>query len=268
MKAALDLPGSLKYLALRALPFVSQAWAVHRSSGLQFRVHLRDGVGRTILRRQGYEVKLTAWLLSALACGKPGLFIDVGANIGWFSLHAARQPNVLRVLAVEPEAQNRALLQINIDRNGLQEKVQAVACALGAEAGTARLSRYKGSNRGRHSLIADHGLGGSQVPVRALDELLRSMNDSGLPISGMKVDVEGYEPLVLMGARAALSTTRTLLVELSPDLSRAGGLDLAGALGLIEAAGFHPEIWDKDGSPPGFEKLRAWPEQVTVGFGR
>ena len=231
-------------------------------------MHVRDAVGRTILRHQSYEPQLTDWLLSALSQGRAGLFIDVGANIGWFSLHAAGHPRVERVLAVEPDAGNLALLQAYIERNGLRGRIEPIGCALGAEAGTARLYQYKPSNRGRHSLIMDHGRGGSTVPVRCLDELLDAHGLSELPIAAMKVDVEGYEPLVLAGGREALSRTQILVMEFSPDLSRTGGLDLAGAVGLIEAEGFRPRTWDGEGTLPRFADLREGKGQVTVGFSR
>ena len=266
MRSPIDFAGSLKYLLLR--PFVRQAWARHRASGLVYRVNLRDVVGRTILRRQGYEPTLTAWLLGGLDGNAPGVFLDVGANIGWFSLQLARSGRVGRVVAIEPDVGNHALLQENIRRNGLGERIDAIACAAGADAGLARLHRYKASNLGRHSLVADHGHGGNWVVVEAIDALLSRLGLAEAPIAAIKIDVEGYEPMVLAGARGALQRTRALLVELSPDLSRQGGLDLPAMLDDIAAAGFKPEVWDQPGPVPGFDQLRSYPDQVTVGFRR
>ena len=139
MRASLDPLGSIKYLLLR--PFVRQAWARHAATGLAYRVNLRAVVGRTILRRQGYEPDLTRWLLDGLDGGAPGVFLDIGANIGWFSLQAAHSGKVARVVAIEPDVGNHALLQENIRRNDLGERIDAIACAAGAEAGLARLHR-------------------------------------------------------------------------------------------------------------------------------
>lgn len=267
MRASVDLAGSLKYLLVR--PFLGQAWARHRDTGLAYRVNLRDVVGRTILRRRGYEPRLTAWLLAELAEGPAdGLFLDVGANIGWFSLQVAHSGRVARVVALEPDCGNHALLQENIRRNDLGEHIDAIACAAGAEAGLARLHRYKASNLGRHSLVADHGYGGNWVVVEAIDTLLERLGLGAAPVAAIKIDVEGYEPMVLAGAQGALRRARALLVELSPDLSAQGGLDLAGMLDDIAAAGFVPSTWDQPGPVPGFDALRRHPEQVTVGFRR
>lgn len=268
MRAGLDPAGSLKHALLRLLPWVRQAWATHRRTGLRFLVSPRDVVGRTIMRRTSYEPQLTHWLLSRLERHPGGVFVDVGANLGWFTLQAARLPQVQRVVAVEPDVVNHGLLQANLDANGLGERVDAVACALGGGSGLARLNRYKGSNLGRHSLAVDHGQGGTWVPVESLDVLLDRLKLGDAPLAAIKVDVEGYEPLVLAGASSALARAQALLVELSPGLSLAGGLDLGAALDAIAAAGFVPDVWDRDGELPDFAGLRAYPHQATVGFRR
>ena len=257
MRAALDLPGAIKHAMLRLMPWVGTAWARHRATGLVFLVSPRDVVGRTIMRRHAYEPALTDWLLAG---------IDAGANLGWFTLQAARRPNTRRVVAFEPDVGNHRLLQCNLDRNRLADRVDAVACALAAEAGLARLSRYKGSNLGRHSLAVDHGQGGTWVPVDALDAVLDRLGLSQAPVAAIKVDVEGYEPLVLAGAGSAIARARAMLVELSPDLSRAGGLDLPAALDAIADAGFVPEVWDQPGPVPAIAQLREHAGQCTVGF--
>jgi FkbM family methyltransferase len=268
MRAALDLPGALKHALLRLTPWVRTAWATHRATGLEYRVSPRDVVGRTIMRRQAYEPELTAWLLAAIDVGPPGIFLDVGANLGWFTLQVARLTRVERVVAFEPDVANHQLLQTNIERNGLASRVDAVACALGDGPGLARLNLYKGSNLGRHSLAVDHGRGGSWVPVEALDTLLARLGLAEAPVAALKIDVEGYEPRVLGGARATLARTGILLIELSPALSRAGGLDVSRALDDIAEAGFVPDIWDRPGALPDLEGLRTHDAQATIGFRR
>lgn len=268
MRAPIDIAGSAKYVLARLNPWAQQAWARHRASGLWFRVNLRDVVGRTILRRTAYEADLTTWLLTGFRPGADSVFVDVGANIGWFSLQAARSGKVARVVAIEPDAGNQRLLQTNIQRNRLDARVDAICCAAGAESGLSQLHRYKASNQGRHSLLVEHGHGSTWVLVEPLDELLERLGLGEAPIAAIKIDVEGYEPWVLAGAPKALLRTEALLVELSPVMTRAGGLGVSGMLDLIEEVGFVPEIWDRAAALPGFDELRACPEQVTVGFRR
>lgn len=269
MRAPIDWLGSLKYLALRAFcPWARQAWARHRDSGLRYRVYLRDVVGRTILRRRAYEPILTDWLLARLGAGQPGLFVDVGANLGWFSMQATRIPQVRTVVAVEPDMANHSLLRANIHSNGLEARVRPVASALGASPGLARLHSYKGSNLGRHSLLTDHGQGGSWVPVLRLDDLLDELGLAGEPISAIKIDVEGYEPQVLEGASSALRRCALVIVELSPGLAPVGTPGVPEVLRSLAEVGLVPVVWDGGGPVPDYPGLHALKKQATVGFAR
>lgn len=264
-----DPAGALQHVLARLNPFSNYTWARDRATGLRFRVNVRDVVGRHILRFQGYEHALTAWLVQRLdAAGSDGVFVDVGANLGWYSLQAARRDSVARVVAIEPELGNHQLLRTNIERNRLGPKVHAIACAAGAGPGLAMLHSYKPSNLGKHSLAVDHGRGGGWVGVEALDTLLDRLGLGDAPIAAIKIDVEGYEPQVLQGAKRALARTGALLIELSPDLSRQGGLDLPSMIDAIRAAGLHPAIWDREGPVPDFEAIGSSTRQITVGFER
>ncbi len=264
-----DPAGALKHLVARANPFSNFTWAFDRDTGLRFRVNVRDVVGRHILRYQGYEPALTAWLVQRLDAGvSRGVFVDVGANLGWYSLQAARRDSVAKVVAIEPDLGNHQLLRTNIERNQLGPKVDAIACAAGAGPGLAMLHSYKASNLGKHSLAVDHGRGGGWVGVEALDTLLERLGLGDAPVAAIKIDVEGYEPQVLKGARQALARTGALLIELSPELSLQGGLDLPSMVDAIAAAGLQPAIWDREGTVPGFASIRASTRQITVGFER
>lgn len=265
----LDLVGTLKYLATRLNPFSNSAWALYRPNGLRFKVDVRDAVGRQILRYQGYEVDLTDWLLGWLkAAGPAAVFVDIGANLGWYSLRVAHLDNVRTVVSLEPELGNQQLLRTNIQRNGLGHKIHALACAAGAGPGLAMLHRYKGSNLGRHSLAVDHGMGGGWVSVEALDNLLERLQLADQPVAAIKIDVEGFEPEVLRGATQALRHAGVLLIELSPELMRGGSNDVAAMIDTITAAGFRPAVWDGEGPVPDVAVLRGISRQITVGFER
>jgi len=265
----LDPVGSLKYLAARLNPFSNTTWVRHRPSGLRLKVNVRDAVGRQILRYQGYETDLTEWLLGQLqAAGPSATFVDIGANLGWYSLRAAYLDNVSTVVSLEPELGNQQLLRTNIQRNGLGHKIHAIACAAGAAPGLATLHHYKASNEGRHSLAVDHGMGGGWVCVEALDMLLERLSLADEAIAAIKIDVEGFEPEVLRGATQALQRAGVLLIELSPELMQGGSGDVALMIDAIAAAGFRPKVWDGTGRVPTLDVLRNADSQITVGFAR
>jgi FkbM family methyltransferase len=263
-----DLRGSLSYLWQRLVPFRLPVGR-HRASGLRFRFRPRDVVGRHILRYQDYEPAISACLLEHLrGCAAPGLFVDVGANIGWFSLNAARCPGVSQVLAFEPDPGNHALLCENLDFNALSARVLPIACALGAANGMALLHRYRGTNPGRHSLLQAHGHGQSLVAVETLDAVLTHLGYADAPIHTLKLDVEGYEPAVMAGASRALERAAMVVIELSRELSEAGSLDFEAMLAQLAGAGLRPCAWDHVGPVPGWEGLAKFPEQCTVVLAR
>jgi FkbM family methyltransferase len=168
-----------------------------------------------------------------------GIFVDVGANVGWHSIHAAQHDSVETAIAFEPDAFNAWLLDRNLTLNGI-DKVIINNCAVGNECGVVRLNRYKSSNYGRHSVLTDYGYGSRIVPITDLDTALSALGFSHCRIVILKIDVEGYEPAVISGAMQTLARTDVVIIEHSPALSRSGGLSAADMVDSLHAAGFTP----------------------------
>jgi FkbM family methyltransferase len=214
---------------------------------LVFHVHRRDVIGRHITKYGGHETALTQWIARRLSAPPSGLFVDVGANMGWHVLHAARHPAVESVVAFEPDAFNAWLLDQNLSYNGVGNVV-VCCCAVGAAPGVAKLHRFKASNLGRHSVIADSGLGSRLTPLVDLDGALANLGFGERRVVMLKIDVEGYEPAVIEGARLTLARTDVVILEHSPDLSRAGGLSPAIVVDRLTAHGFASFVLGDDGN--------------------
>jgi FkbM family methyltransferase len=167
------------------------------------------------------------------------MFVDVGANIGWHALHAARFPGVDRVIAFEADPGNGRLLDGNRADNKL-DNVVLQTVAVGDRRGAARLHRYKPSNTGRHSLAVDYGLDSVEVPLVDLDGALDELGLSDEPIAVLKVDVEGFEPAVIAGAQRALGRTQAVVLEVAPRLYRDAGFVIEDMLRILRANGFSP----------------------------
>ncbi|MEE8172255.1 MAG: FkbM family methyltransferase, partial [Alphaproteobacteria bacterium] len=140
------------------------------------------------------------------------MFIDVGAHWGVLSLGAAtRHPGDVSVLAIEADPANVAQLLRAVAHNGLTESIETVAAAAGDAPGTAPLI---GNTTMGHSLYGK-GLQGMQqvarglsVPVVTLDSLLAERPALKGRRVLIKIDVEGYEPQVIAGAKALLQSGR------------------------------------------------------------
>jgi FkbM family methyltransferase len=195
--------------------------------GLQLQAYKRDAVGRGLYRRKVHEPGLTNFILSRFASSAQRNFIDVGANIGYFSCLMSKLAGPAgKVLAIEPEPQNLKLLEQNIAINNLTNVV-VHPCALGASTGAAMLGLYKSSNRGRHSILETDAKSRVKVPVRTLDDLAKDSGKNIKSWSLAKIDVEGYEGFVIDGAKETLHQVEILVMEFSPALLKMAGRDPA-----------------------------------------
>ena len=168
-----------------------------------------------------YEKAETRFFQSA--CRDGMTFLDVGANLGYYTALATRAvgPNG-RVLAVEPDPDSFGYLEQTIAANAVGN-VQAFPVA--ASDAPATLPLYISTdNRGDNRLYAS-GEDRPQVEVtaRPLDALLRENKIDTVDL--IKIDVQGYEPKVIAGLREtiAASPNLTLLTEFWPQ-----GIDEAG----------------------------------------
>ncbi len=167
------------------------------------------------------------------------VLFDIGANIGLYSIYAARRS--VRVMAFEPESQNYALINQNIFANGVADRVKCVAVALSDRNGVDDI--YVSRFRAGESM---HNFGGAQdwqhrpfAPIFRQGSLSFSL-DAFLEFqpepfpTHVKIDVDGIEARIVRGADRTLrdGRLRSMLVEFN-------GADAedVGAIASIERAG-------------------------------
>ncbi|MCB5907505.1 FkbM family methyltransferase [Streptomyces pinistramenti] len=171
-----------------------------------------------------------AYLRHGITLPEDAVVVDVGANIGMFTLHAARHSPRVRVLAVEPVAELAAAATVNAGLYGVDATV--LTCALGAEAGGTELTYYPNNSvmSGRYAradedlpvlrgylLTGEGGEQGRQLDRLVADRMtaerrhcaVRTLTEvvahAGLTrIDLLKIDVEKAEADVLAGIDEAL----------------------------------------------------------------
>jgi FkbM family methyltransferase len=206
---------------------------------IRYRRLPRRQIARYIAIKRAYEPLVTGTLRDRAARG--GLIVDVGANIGHFTLVSALAAGDRgHVVAFEPAAEIHAELQANVALNGLGN-VTCVQAALGAAPGTAKLHRHQ-RNPGGHSLSIGNVYDGvgeiSEIPVLTLDQVVEE-RFGGQRVTAIKLDVEGSEPAVLAGAQQVLARDRpALILEYWPFGIKNCGLDAVGMLTGLEALGY------------------------------
>jgi FkbM family methyltransferase len=159
--------------------------------------------------------------------------IDVGANVGFFTLHfASWVTEGGRVIALEPEAVNYARLQHAITKAGLSAVVETVQAAVAETSGEGRLEVNPG-HPGDHKLATE----GVAVAMTTIDDLLAAR---GWPeVSLIKIDVQGAEARVLAGAHQTLERFRpALFLELEDELLRKYGSSASELLSSFAAQGY------------------------------
>ena len=195
-----------------------------------------DVITRHIFRLGAHEPAITRYLIENVRLRSGEIALDVGANIGWYSVLLSRlsEPDA-RIFAFEPDPESYRLLLRNLEANGARN-VTPFNVALGEHVGTAELHRYKSSNNGRHTLLDGDTRGGVvRVPVDTLGAFWERHGLGEQPIRLMKVDVEGFEYFVLRGAGALLERCACLLLEYSPEALSSAGLDSHVLIHLLTA---------------------------------
>ncbi len=211
-----------------------------RVNGLRLKVNLRDnGVGFPLYVNRSYESSETALLRFALKKGM--CFVDVGANLGYYSTLASQAVGESgRVIAIEPDPYNYMLLSSNTLRNHLKN-VSLHNLALGSSPGSGLL-HLSSDNLGDHRLFgSDDSRKNIRVRIETLDNLLSSLNARP---DFIKMDVQGFEYHVTQGMRKTLADDRPLVVmsEFWPSgLAEAGSSPLE-FFSLMESFGFKASI--------------------------
>lgn len=230
------------------------------ANGMPMWVDMRDRVLSThLLGEEIWEPSETAAFLAHVREGM--CVLDVGANIGYYTLLAARAVGPSgRVYAFEPEPRNFALLLKNVAENGFGN-VRPLRAAVSDAPGRVRL-HLDDANFGAHSFDAASVRTSSGRSVEVDAVTLDSFADDAAAFEAgvlVKVDVQGAEARVVAGARRLLALPRvTVLLELWPEALERAQADPKSLLAELEGLGFSFE----DVGSPGAERRPLRPAEI------
>lgn len=131
--------------------------------------------------------------LSAEHLDGGGWVVDLGANVGAFSLYAAAMNSEVRVLAVEPQPENAELLGKHVADAGLGDRIVVSVCAVGATSGAEFIVGVEAQAFTAAEPIPDRP--SVAIPRMSLPELLEAMAIERVRV--LKLDIEGAEYDVL-----------------------------------------------------------------------
>ena len=166
--------------------------------------------------------------------------IDIGANIGYYALLEAKQIGAEgKVYAIEPVPENYALLERNVELNGLGGTISTHPVAIGDRRGEATMNLHVYMSRHSFLGVAAHDDAGSVVvPMMTFAEFVEE-NDVDLDgLALVRMDLEGYEAKILPNMVETLRGRKgvSLLMEFHPAfIGQSPECSLTDALGALEA---------------------------------
>jgi FkbM family methyltransferase len=136
-------------------------------------------------------------LLLHYFCEGQGLFLDIGANIGSFTVLASKV-GMAKTICVEPVKSTMDALLANIEANRISDRVENHQVVLGEKTGKNWFSLDRDTT---NSVVSELYVGQKEmIEVKTVDEILGYRS-----ADFWKIDVEGHEEAVLSGARASLN---------------------------------------------------------------
>src|SRR4029077_16106175 len=158
-------PCKIRFVRWLARTLAGGRIKMRHAGGAIIAIDPEDYIGWTILMTGSYEpasLKLALSIMSA----EPGLFVDVGANFGWYTCAVASLAGT-NVIGIEPDAENCVALRGNIDRNRLRNVV-VFHGAVGPQPALLAMARRSPGNSGTAGVAAGGpapGSGGDSVGI-------------------------------------------------------------------------------------------------------
>jgi FkbM family methyltransferase len=199
------------------------------------KMYLDQNDGMALSVRGLYEPVETGLFNKEIAKGD--VVVDIGANIGYYTLIAARLvgPDG-KVFAFEPDPTNFGLMKKNVEMNGYQNVVLVQKAVAN---NTEKIKLYLSEeNKGDHRIYDPHdGRTSIEIDAIRLDDFLR---DHGERVDFIKMDIQGAEGGAIQGMPLLLQRNRRLKVisEFWPFGLKQFGADPAGYIDLFAKQGF------------------------------
>jgi FkbM family methyltransferase len=220
--------------------------AIHRQrlqGGCNIDLDLGDPPQAVAFVTRRYEPDIVALITRLVPRG--GTFFDVGANIGLITLSVAvRRPDV-SIHAFEPDSENAARWRSNHELNVAPRAVLHPS-ALGASNGTVAV--FPGNESGWTYVASAEDESVPRAPMTTLDTFAEQHGINEIDV--LKLDVEGYEPFVLEGARRILRQARIdfIICEMNDPLLARSGHRRTDIVSFLAQYGYKPRVVPRTGA--------------------
>lgn len=207
---------ALKYIFLRFI--LKRSFLVAKSHLIdgKFKCNAKDVLGRHLYKYGIHESENSRYLINHLELKDNEIAIDIGANLGWYSVLLSRNSTAgSTIYAFEPDPDNFKLLKHNSKENTCRN-IQPINKAVSNRSENLKLHKYPEKNLGRHSLLPQEGTVPVDVSSVCLNEFFTTAEYP--KIKFIKIDIEGFEYFALQGASSLLEHCPFVMMEFSPHL--------------------------------------------------
>lgn len=161
-------------------------------------------------------------LLKLAGIKKVKTIIDIGANVGFFSMLCRNLYRNANIYAVEPVSQTFGCLKNNLS---IHKKNKLYNLGISNHTGRAKI-KFDENNSAISSI---HKNGNIDIKITTLDNLVKKNKIKEIDI--LKIDTENYEYQVLKGAKKVLENTKYLFIEIS--LEKNSNYTLSSLMSLL-----------------------------------
>ncbi len=172
--------------------FFGSGFSVEKSYGCKWLIDWSNSVDKKMSFRLFEDTQISFFIINFNKY-KPEYFFDIGAHGGLYSIILKKNFPELKVLAFEPDQQNRYQLYGNLFLNNFENKVKVFDFGLSNVSKKVTFGVPKDGNRGSKNIQKN---GGELICVQPLDKVFLKKNK----ICFLKIDVEGHEKNVVEGS--------------------------------------------------------------------
>lgn len=211
---------------------------------LEILVHDGDLITEAMFRNSVWEASLSERFLP-IASTEGGLMIDVGANVGYFSLLWAKARSTNESYAFEASPRNIPRLISNVQRNQLSGQIGCFGVALSNTTGIASFVLGPEEQTGWGGIVTDDAAtkGLVKVVLCRMDDLIPNRK-----IRLLKIDVEGADFLVIKGAERLLRSGQVEEIFYEENVPRLSAIGLKPGLTkeFLNDLGYDVELLEGD----------------------
>jgi len=199
----------------KILIFLNKNIFIIKFKNIYLRINIQDPIDKIIFYKNSYEEKQIKFLMDYINKNKIEVFIDIGSNIGIYSLIIGKNFKRIKILSFEPVHNTFNNLNYNINLNNLRRNIKTFNFGLSNKSGTKKMIALK-----KKDYIQSGGYS-FYIPKRKIhkNEIIENykskIGDNVIKFKNMniiiKIDVEGFEKEVLYGLKKLLSQNKILI---------------------------------------------------------